>query len=147
LGGTPGYFTPIVPGYHQFSLTREMVRYTRLPHRLTVHTPPKYQTLRCGTPGYFTPHPGTSRYGVVRQGYLTPHQGDGRIHQIIKPINFPVPCCTQWTVNTKLHNANVHNPISPGGLIGMYSCSVNCFKENLPHFPAGGRKKKKMMRS
>ncbi len=37
------------------------------------------------------------------------------------PIDFPEASCTQCTVNTKLHNASVINPIASGGLISMYS--------------------------
>jgi hypothetical protein len=185
-----------------------MVRYTRLPH-----TPPRYKSLWCGTPGYLTPHLGTSRYRAVQQDILhstqipafmwrytmLPHTPPryqqfsltremarygrlphtyprhhqlwyGAVHQVNppryqkfsltremagytrlqNPIDFPEASCTQCTVNTKIHNASVINPIAPGGLIRLCSskvyCAINCFKENLPHFPAGGRKKK-MMRS
>jgi hypothetical protein len=183
--GTPGYLTPN-PGTSRYGAVHQvtshptqvpavMVRYTRLSH-----TSPRYQQLWCGTPGFLTPHLGTSRYSAVQQDILHSTQIPAvmgrytmlpltppRYQQfsltremagytrLQNPSDFPeasCSCCTQCTVNTKLHNASVINPntVHPAVLLACthsLTSTVNCFKENLPHFPAGGKKKKKMMRS
>jgi hypothetical protein len=54
---------------HSTQVPVVMVRYTGLPH-----TPTRYQPLWCSTPGYLTPHPGTSRYGAVHQVTSHPTQ-------------------------------------------------------------------------
>ncbi len=128
--GTPGYLTPH-PGTRRFwsgthkilkallgyrtshyrtvhqdtshsafilTLPAFMVRYTSIPH-----TPLWYQQLWCGTPGYLTPHPGTSRYGEVPQvithptqvPVVPPHQGDGAVHQVTSHPT-QVPAVMVW---------------------------------------------------